>query len=92
MDRFLAWKEKKSNINDCVKYRKCIISLANFLYKIETNDRDKDLLWKALRNNKKMLESMAVSKKEFSKELFEIIFEALEYKSANNSDESSDDA
>ena len=91
MDRFLAWKEKKSNINDCDKYRKCIISLANFLYKIEINDRDKELLWKTLKNNRQMLESMDVSRKEFSKELFEMIYEALEYKDENNTDGSSDD-
>ena len=57
-----------------------IISLANFLYKIDLNDRDKKLLWKSLRKNKKLLEAMDVSKKEFSIELVDAVIEALNCK------------
>ena len=57
-----------------------IVSLANFLYKIELNDGDKKLLWKSLRKNKKMLKSMDVSKKEFDMNIFNAVYEALGYK------------
>ena len=47
---------------------------------VELNDRDKKLLWKALRRNKKMLKSMDISKKEFDMSIFEAVYEALNYK------------
>ena len=80
LDQFIAWKEKKADDKTCDKYRDLIVSLANFLYKIELNDRDKKLLWKALRRNKKMLKSMDISKKEFDMSIFEAVYEALNYK------------
>ncbi|MBR3920234.1 MAG: hypothetical protein IKJ59_16155 [Clostridia bacterium] len=48
-----------------------IISLPNFLYKIELNDRDKKLLWESFRKNKKLLKSMEVSKKQFKAHRYE---------------------
>lgn len=42
------YSEYKADTNTCDKYRDLIVSLANFLYKIELNDRDKKLLCKAL--------------------------------------------
>ena len=80
LDQFIAWQEKKADAKTCDKYRDLIVSLANFLYKIELNDRDKKLLWKALRRNKKMLKSMDISKKEFDMSIFEAVYEALDYK------------
>ena len=80
LDQFIVWQEKKADANACDKYRDLIVSLANFLYKIELNDRDKKLLWKALRRNKKMLKSMDISKKEFDMSIFEAVYEALNYK------------
>lgn len=50
------------------------------LYKIELNDRDKKLLWKSLRKNKKMLKSMDISKKEFDMDLMNGILDALRYR------------
>jgi len=80
LDQFIAWQEKKADAKTCDKYRDLIVSLANFLYKIELNDRDKKLLWKALRRNKKMLKSMDISKKEFDMSVFDAVYEALNYK------------
>lgn len=80
LDQFIALQEKKADAKTCDKYRDLIVSLANFLYKIELNDRDKKLLWKALRRNKKMLKSMDISKKEFDMSIFEAVYEALNYK------------
>ncbi len=61
-------------------YKLLMVSLANFLYKIEMNDRDKKLLWKSLRKNKKMLKSLGVSKKEFGVDVIDTVIEALNYK------------
>ncbi len=62
------------------KYKLPIVSLANLLYKIELNNRDKKLLWKTLRKNKKMLKTLKISKKEFGMDIIDAIIEALNYK------------
>ena len=62
------------------EFKLLIVSLANFLYKIELNERDKKLLWKSLRKNKKMLKSLGVSKKDFGIEIIDAVIEALNYK------------
>ena len=87
---FISWDERKADADSCEKYGDLIVSLANFLYKIDLNDRDKKLLWKSLRNNKKMLESMDVSKKEFDMEIFDTVYEALDYRYSKDCSEESD--
>lgn len=62
------------------EYKLLIVSLANFLYKIELNEIEKKLLWKSFRKNKKMLESLGFSDKEFSIEIMDTVMEALNYK------------
>lgn len=79
-NKYIAWNERKADQSICQKYSTIIISLANFLYSIELNENDKKLLWNALRKNKKMLESMDVSKKEFDMKIFDSVYEALAYK------------
>lgn len=79
-NKYIAWQERKTDDSICEKFSTIIISLANFLYKIDLNEQDRKLLWKALRKNKKMLKSMDVSKKEFDMNIFDSIYEALAYK------------
>ncbi len=62
------------------KYKNLIIYLANLLYKIELEEKDKKLLFKTLRKNKEMLKDMGISRKEFDIDLFNIIFDVLKYK------------
>ena len=58
-----------------------VLSLnGNLLYMIDLDDKDKKLLWKSLRKNKKMLKSMDISKKEFDMDIMNAILEALKYK------------
>ena len=83
-EMFVAWNDRKADTETCNKYKDLIVSLANFLYKIELNDGDKKLLWKSLRKNKKMLKSMDVSKKEFDMNIFNAVYEALDYKYTPN--------
>lgn len=82
LDNFIAWNSKKADTATCNKYRNLIIYLANFLYKIDLNDRDKKLLWEFLRKKKEILKSMDISKKEFDKSIFDAAYEALDYKYA----------
>lgn len=77
---YVSWGGKKADDNLCEDHKILIVSLANFLYKIDLNDRDKKLLWKNLRKNKKMLKSMNTSKKELSISVIDAVLEALNYK------------
>ena len=79
-DSFMSWKDREINKETCSEHKDFIVSLANLLYKIELYDRDKKLLWKSLRNNKKMLKSMDISKKEFDLDIMNAIMEALNFK------------
>ena len=79
-DEYVSWDDKKAELSLCKDYKMLIVSLANFLYKIYLNDRDKKLLWESLRENKEMLKSMNVSKKEFKISIIDAALEALNYK------------
>ena len=79
-DDFMDWKDRKAKKSTCEEYKDFIVSLANLLYKIDLDDKDKKLLWKSLRKNKKMLKSMDISKKEFDMDIMNAILEALKYK------------
>ena len=79
-DSFMSWKDREINKETCTEHKDFIVSLANLLYKIELYDRDKKLFWKSLRNNKKMLKSMDISKKEFDLDIMNAIMEALNFK------------
>ena len=78
---------KKTGVKEEKRYSECrllIVSLANLLYKIKLNERDRKLLWKSLRNNKKMLKSLEVSKKKFGAEIIDVAVDALKFKYANS--------
>ena len=89
-DSFMSWKDREINKETCTEHKDFIVSLANLLYKIELYDRDKKLLWKSLRNNKKMLKSMDISKKEFDLDIMNAIMEALNFKYKIRGSESMD--
>ncbi len=46
-----------------------IVALVNLLYKIDMDEKDKKLLFKSFKKNKKFLESLKMTKKEFDDEL-----------------------
>ncbi|OUQ15139.1 hypothetical protein B5E87_00870 [Massilimicrobiota sp. An142] len=48
-----------------IGHKNLIISMANLLYKIKLDNKDKKLLTKSLKKNKEFLSSMGMSKKEF---------------------------
>ena len=56
------------------------IFFANLFYKIEVDESDKQLIWKAFKRNKKMLESLKLTKETFEYQIIENAFKALKYK------------
>ncbi len=78
-DGFLNWSERKADKKVCADYKRLIISFANLLYRIDLSERDKKLLYKAFKRNKKMLEALDTKKKDFTIEIMDIVLEALNY-------------
>lgn len=64
-------------------FKNIIISLANLLYKIELDDKDKTLLYKSLKKNKEFLASTDMKKKDFKIDILDTVSAALEYKYNN---------
>lgn len=57
-----------------------IILLANLLYSIELDTKDKKLLWKSLKNNKDFLKSLNFKKREVKSKVIDLAVDALEFK------------
>ena len=74
-----SWTDRKANDATCNTYKSMIISLANLLYKIELNDKEKTLLFKTFKRNKKLLDALNINKKEFSINILNTAEEALSY-------------
>ena len=79
-EEFISHEPDKVKAKHYSDYKVLIISLANFLYKIGLDERDKKLLWKSFRKNNEMLKSMNISKKEFDMEIMNAVINALCYK------------
>ena len=78
-DKYMSWDNGKIDTSLCNEYKPLIISLCNLLYKIELDDKDKNLLFKTFRKNKKMLTALNIKKKEFSIEIMDAVEEALSH-------------
>lgn len=61
-------------------HKNMVISMANLLYKITLDDKDKKLLAKSLRKNKEFLSSVQMTKKEFGVEDLAMIERALKHR------------
>lgn len=85
-EKFVSWNKKHSSKEICVKYKSLIVSLSNLLYKIKLDDKDRKLLFKSFRKNKKMLSSLDMKKSDFSMEIMDAVDEALTYKYQLTSD------
>ena len=72
-------KTRKGQV-DVVKERKdLIIAFANLLYKVIVDSKDRKLLWKTFRENKKFLKFVDITKKEFDSSIIDMSVEALKY-------------
>lgn len=79
-EKFVSWNRKHSSKEICNKYKSLIVSLSNLLYKIKLDDKDRKLLFKSFRKNKKMLSSLGIEKRDFSIDIMDAVEETLEYK------------
>ncbi len=79
-ENFVSQETDENKTKWYSKFKLLIVSLANFLYKIELTEKDKKLLWESLRKNKKMLKFLGVSKKDFGIEIIDTAIEALNKK------------
>lgn len=61
-------------------HRSMVISIANLLYKITLDDKDKKLLVKSLQKNKEFMESVQMTKKEFGVEDLAMVERALRHR------------
>ena len=77
--KYYSWNNRKTKNIICNEFKPMIISLCNLLYKIELDDKDKKLLLNVFRNNKEMLKSKSMKKKEFTMEIIDAVEEALSY-------------
>lgn len=62
------------------KQKSLIVSLSNLLFKINLDEKDKTLLWKSFKGNKKFLSSIEISKRDFEFSIIETVTDALKYK------------
>lgn len=76
LKKYLSLHEK--NLDE--KEEQLIITLANLLYKIDMDDKDRHRLWKTFKGNKKFLSSIGMTKKEFDFSIMETVADALPYK------------
>lgn len=79
-DEFIDWKGRKSKKGICIEFKGLVIFLSNLLYKIEMDERDKELFWNLITKDKKMLESMNLPKKKLEKGIMDASIEAIKYK------------
>ena len=65
-------------------YKEGIVSICNLIYGIELDEKDKTLLDKSLKKNKKYISSFNISKKEFKEnEILDTSISALKFKKGN---------
>lgn len=73
-------KTRKGQADVVKERRNLIIAFANLLYKVIVDSKDRKLLWKTFRKNKKFLKSVDITKKEFDSSIIDMSVEALKYK------------
>ena len=79
-EEYRKWDGRKIGDSVLADFKDLIISFANLLFKIDLSDKDKKMLYKTFRANKKMLKSLNMKKKEFVPEIIDAVEEALSYK------------
>lgn len=78
-EKFILWNGRKTDKALCENFKSIIILFANLLYKIELDNKDKVLLYKTFKNNKKILGELNIKKKDFKIDILNVVEEALSY-------------
>ena len=79
-DRFVDSPFRRIRPSSCRTWKHIITSLANLLYEVEVNSKERKLLWKTLKNNKDFLKSCKITKEDFTLDLVETSVDALRCK------------
>lgn len=79
-EEYSNWGERKIGDSILADFKELIISFANLLFRIDLSDKDKKMLYKTFRANKKMLKSLNMKKKEFVPKIIDAVEEALSCK------------
>lgn len=82
-DEFLSIQSKEVIVK-YEQYKSLLITLANLFHSIELDEKDRKLLIKSFKKNKKFLEAMGVSKKEIDVTIFRTVEECLTHQRAKS--------
>ena len=80
LERFVSQIYNKKRVAHYRKCRKLIVALANLLYEIYLREEARKILWKALRDNDKMLRAAGIEKDEFDFGIVNAAVAALRHK------------
>lgn len=78
-DAFWKQRPRRSKMKFYREHKDFMIGLANFLYGIDMDEKDKRLLLKVLRKDKEKLENAGIASGDFDFEVMNIVQEALTY-------------
>ncbi len=79
-DKYMKSADCKITNQNNDGFKSVFILLANLLYKIDLDDKDKKILWKTIRNDKEFLSIISIRKKDFGFEIVDEVSKALDYK------------
>lgn len=77
---FLANNQHEMTLEEAIQFEETIIFLANLLYKINLTKKDQTIIWKTIRSNEELMESMNLTKSEFKESVIDQVDQVLTYK------------
>lgn len=80
---FIAYTQTNSSTmkaGETVQLAEAIVFLSNLLYKIDLDEKDKKVIWKAICSNEELLKSMNLEKRDFKQSIMDQVEQALTYK------------
>ncbi|GMR70874.1 hypothetical protein NUITMVRA1_15520 [Aerococcus viridans] len=80
---FIAYTQMNSSTmkaGETVQLAEAIIFLSNLLYKIDLEEKDKKVIWKAICSNEELLKSMNLEKRDFKQSVMDQVEQVLTYK------------
>ena len=79
-ERYLSIMHMTGYPEKYIRDKDVIVFLANLLYQIELDDKDKDLLGKSIKTNKDLLKALKTNKKNFDPDYIDLAIDAVKFK------------
>lgn len=76
---FLSDNQDQITEDEAQQSEEVIIFLANLLYKIDLDNKDEKIIWKAIQSNEELMQSMNLSKEDFKPSVMEEVDQALKH-------------